>query len=147
MTFQMVIVFFLEGQKGAFRSRTCFPYVARLRAPAIPGYGGTIRLLAPSVIGHTSPGKWPQPRLHFSPQHGRKQVEEVGGSNAGEQSPGKPFSELWLPVTDPHTPSLDWKGVGRRSWDLAIWVPWTKVEGEGSIAFVPWWERQSLQVC
>lgn len=69
------------------------------------------------------------------------------GSNVAEQDPGQPFPGLWLPVTNPHTPNHGWKGVGRESRDLAIWVPCAKVEGEGSIAFVPWWEKQFLRVC
>ena len=69
------------------------------------------------------------------------------GRNVAEQDPGQPFPGLWLPVTTPHTPNHGWKGVGRGSRDLAIWVPWAKVEVEGSTAFAPWWEKQFLRVC
>lgn len=88
------------------------------------------------------------PRLHFPAPNGLKQVREVGGSMQVSRTQENPFLCCgFLLPHPPQTPNHGWKGVGGGSQDLAMWVPWTQAESEGSIAFVPGWEKQSLQVC
>lgn len=102
----MVIVFFLEVQKGVFRSRTCFPYIARLRDPAILGWGvpsGCWPLLLQAI---PSQGSDLSPDSIFLPNMVGSRSRRLGGAMQVSSPQESPFLGCGFLLPPPISPVL-----------------------------------------